>query len=104
VTQVEILDELNKLPPTERLAIIEGVLRLLRDELREAEDLPSGAERRPQLAAAAEALLPDYSSDPELTIFTVLDGQMQRGEVWLINLDPTIRRRAQEHPSSDHRQ
>jgi hypothetical protein len=75
VTQVEILDELNKLPPTERLAIIEGVLRLLRDELREAENLPSGAERRPQLAAAAEALLPDYSSDPELTIFTVLDGQ-----------------------------
>jgi hypothetical protein len=75
VGQVEILDELNKLPPAERLAIVEGVLRLLRDELRKAEELPSRPEGQPQLAAAAEALLPDYSSDPELTIFTVLDNQ-----------------------------
>lgn len=35
----------------------------------------SRMERKRQLAAAAEALLPDYTSDAELTIFTVLDSE-----------------------------
>jgi hypothetical protein len=32
-------------------------------------------ERRRQLAAAAEALLPDYAAGGELTIFTALDSE-----------------------------
>lgn len=33
------------------------------------------AERKRQLAAAAQSLLPDYQSDKELTAFTVLDAE-----------------------------
>jgi hypothetical protein len=32
-------------------------------------------EKKRQLAAAAEALLPDYAAGAELTIFTVLDSE-----------------------------
>ena len=54
---------------------------------------PARTERKRQLAAAAKALLPDYAAGGELTILTALDSEdfsMRRGEVWLINLDPTV--------------
>ncbi len=39
------------------------------------EQSPARMERKRQLAAAAEALLPDYAAGGELTVFTVLDGE-----------------------------
>jgi hypothetical protein len=75
MTRSDILDELQKLPLSERLAVIENVVRLIRNDLGRTEtggDLPS---RRRRMAEAAEALLPDYRSDPELTAFSALDGQ-----------------------------
>lgn len=70
MTQIEILEALKKLTTTERLTIIEAALHLIREDLQQA-----WTERKRQLAAAAEALLPDYSAGGELTIFTALDSE-----------------------------
>jgi hypothetical protein len=76
MTQAEILQELNKLTPAERLTIIEAALHLLREDLQQEEqdERPlAQEERKQQLATAAEALLQDYVEDEELTAFTALD-------------------------------
>jgi hypothetical protein len=75
MTQMEILEELEKLTTTERLTIIEAALRLVREDLQPVEQPLARTERRQQLAAAAEALLPDYAAGGELTIFTALDSK-----------------------------
>lgn len=75
MTQTEILEELKKLPTTERLTIIEAALRLTREDLRQMGPPLTHTERQQQLAAAAEVLLPDYAAGGELTIFTALDGE-----------------------------
>jgi len=80
MTRTEILDELQKLPMAERLAIAEAALRLIREELRKAEPSLAGATKTEQLVAAAEALLPDYTPGGELTVFTSLDAEDFRGE------------------------
>lgn len=80
MTRTEILDELQKLPMAERLAVAEAALRLIREELRKAEAPLERAKKTEQLAAAAQALLSDYSGGGELTAFTSLDGEEFRGE------------------------
>ena len=75
MTQTEILEELKKLTAAERLTIIEAALRLIREDLRQVGQPLTRIERKRQLAAAAEALLPDYAADGELTIFTALDSE-----------------------------
>ena len=80
MTRTEILEELQKLPMGERLAIAEAALRLIREELRKAEAPLERAKKAEQLTAAAKALLPDYSGESELTVFTSLDGEEFRGE------------------------
>jgi len=75
MTQVEIVEELKKLTIPERLTILEAALRLIREDLQQAGQPLTRAERRRQLAAAAEALLPDYAAGGELTVFTALDSE-----------------------------
>ncbi|MBI1881413.1 MAG: hypothetical protein HYR94_24805 [Chloroflexi bacterium] len=75
LTQLEILQELKKLPPVERLAILETALHTLHEDLRQLEIQSTPTERQQQLAAAAKLLLPDYTTDDELTIFTALDSE-----------------------------
>jgi len=75
MTQIEILEELKKLTTTERLAIIEAALRLIREDLQRAEQPYAHTDLKRRLASAAEALLPDYAAGGELTAFTVLDGE-----------------------------
>ncbi|NQE53057.1 hypothetical protein C5S29_05650 [ANME-1 cluster archaeon GoMg3.2] len=76
MTQVGILEEFKKFTTTERLAILEAALHLIREDLKQIEQPPTGEERKRQLTVAAEALLPDYTSGGgELTIFTVLDSE-----------------------------
>ena len=69
MTRTEILYELQKLPMGERLAIAEAALHLIREELRKADAPLERAKKTEQLAAAAKALLPDYSLAGELTMF-----------------------------------
>ena len=80
MTRTEILDELQKLPMAERLAIAEAALRLIREELRKADAPLERTKKAEQLAAAAKALLPDYTPGGELTVFTSLDAEEFRGE------------------------
>jgi hypothetical protein len=75
MTQVEILEELKRFTIPERLTIAETALRLIREDLQQVGRPPTQTERRRQLAAAAEALLPDYAAGGELTVFTVLDSE-----------------------------
>lgn len=75
MTQVEVLEELKRFTIPERITIIEATLRLIREDLRQVGQPLARAERRRQLAAAAEALLPDYAAGGELTIFTALDSE-----------------------------
>lgn len=71
MTNQEIVEELKQLSNAERLAVIEEASRLIRQELSQ----PVKDQRKQRLAAAAEALLRDYSSDGELTAFSSLDSE-----------------------------
>jgi len=75
MTQVHILEEVKKLTLSERLIIVEVVLRLIREDLQQVSQPLTRTERQCQLATAAETLLPDYAAGGELTIFTGLDSE-----------------------------
>ena len=75
MTQMEILEELRKLPTAERLEIIEAALHFVREDLQQIEQPLVYAQRKQQLSLAAEALRPDYVAGGELTAFTALDGE-----------------------------
>ena len=67
MTYTEMLETLKKLTLTERLALMEAGLHLMREELQQREQQPATDEKTAQLAAAAQALLPDYATDTELS-------------------------------------
>jgi hypothetical protein len=58
----EILKEIKKLPVSERMLIVERVLKNIRE----------GAAKK-NLEEAADALLEDYRSDKELTAFSSIE-------------------------------
>ncbi len=70
--QTRILDEFQKYSISERLTILEAALRLIRQDLQQAQEL---IPTKRQLATAAEALVADYTTDTELVAFTSLDGE-----------------------------
>jgi len=49
--------------------------RSLSEIVREMIDAQLAVRKRQEMAAAAQALLGDYQTDPELTAFTALDGE-----------------------------
>jgi len=75
MTYTEMLEGLKKLTPAERLTLMEAVLQLMREELQQHAQPIATSDRAQQLAAAAQALLLDYTTDSELTSFTALDGE-----------------------------
>jgi hypothetical protein len=75
MTRSAILQELETLPISDRLAIAEAALRSIRQEMQGQDDALDLPERKRQLATAAEALLQDYETDSELTSFTALDAE-----------------------------
>ena len=72
MTRTDILEELDKLPPDERLDVVESALRRLREQLRSCSPTAT-SERRERLSTAADALKTAYETDRELTAFTTLD-------------------------------
>ena len=75
MARAEILDELKKFAPAERLTIIEAALQQLREELEQPAHPFNRVDRKKQLQAAAEVLFIDYAADGELTAFTSLDAE-----------------------------
>jgi hypothetical protein len=78
MTYTEMLETLKKLTLPERLALMEAALHLMREELQQHAQPPATDEKTARLAAAAQALLPDYTTDTELTSFTAIDGPSLR--------------------------
>lgn len=74
MSKTEILEELKKLAPAERLSVIELALQQLRGDLERHEPVRDEVEKR-RLAQAAEALFDDYAADGELRAFSILDGE-----------------------------
>ena len=75
MTQIDVMEALKRFTIPERLTVVEASLRLIREDLQHVERPPIRLERKRQLTAAAEALLPDYKGDGELTAFTALDSE-----------------------------
>lgn len=75
MSKKEILEELKKLAPAERLFVIEAALQELRGEIQETGSPPTREDRKRQLASAAEVLFADYATDGELTAFSALDSE-----------------------------
>jgi hypothetical protein len=74
MTENEILRELQSLPVSERLKIIEFALEDITD-LERAERRARRAEMKQRLASAAEKAKPYYEVNNELTAFTALDSE-----------------------------
>lgn len=75
MTQTEILEALRTLRARERLTVLEVALQQIREDLQQMEQPIALIEKKRQLAAAAEALQPDYAAGGDLTIFTALDSE-----------------------------
>jgi len=73
MTNREIIKGLEQLSNAQRLTVIEAATRMIQDDIRH--DPTHRAVRGQVLAAAAQELASDYSSDAELTSFTALDGE-----------------------------
>jgi hypothetical protein len=58
----EILNAIKKLPVSDRMLIVEKTLKNIRE-----------AAIKKNMTEAADALLEDYKSDKELTVFTSID-------------------------------
>jgi DNA-directed RNA polymerase subunit K/omega len=75
MSATEILTELRRLSPSERLKVVEAALRDIEQDISQPASSEPAAARARRLAAAAQALLPDYAANGELTVFTVLDAE-----------------------------
>lgn len=75
MTQRELIEQLKKLAPAQRLAIVEATLRSVREELASTQEPAAESERDRKLADAAKALLSDYAQGGDLTSFTALDSE-----------------------------
>jgi hypothetical protein len=73
--RIDLLKELQKLTPPERLAVIEAAVQQLRADLEGTPESKSLAVRKQEMAAAAQALQADYAAGGELTAFTALDAE-----------------------------
>ena len=73
MVKTDVIDKLKKLSTTERLAIIEDIIHITREEIEKQSDYSQN--RKQELEAAARTLLPDYNNDKELTSFTALDSE-----------------------------
>jgi hypothetical protein len=75
MSQVELLNELNKLDTADRLRIIEQAIHAIREELHPIIHKNDLRSNKNQLLKAAKLLAQDYKNDKELTAFTVLDSE-----------------------------
>jgi hypothetical protein len=75
MSTAEILSELRRLNPAERLKVVEAALRDIERDISNPLSKADTTDRARRLAAAAQSLLPDYAANGELTAFTTLDAE-----------------------------
>ncbi|MGH2544242.1 MAG: hypothetical protein ACRDIB_15710 [Ardenticatenaceae bacterium] len=75
MTQDDILDGFKQLSLQQQLEVIAEAVQILQRGFSQAEEPAADVSQKAQLAAAAQALLPDYLEDEELTAFVALDGE-----------------------------
>jgi hypothetical protein len=75
MSTAEILTELRRLSPSDRLKVVEAALRDIEQDISRPATAEPVVARTRRLAAAAQALLSDYAADGELTAFTALDSE-----------------------------
>ena len=74
MSHMNILEELRKFAPAERLTIMEAALKQIRADLQQPGPQLRANKKR-ALAMAADALYADYVTDKDLTVFTALDAE-----------------------------
>jgi hypothetical protein len=75
MTAAEILEELRKLSPSERLGVLEAALRFTREEMRQAEQPPGETEDQSYLALASKIVLPKHAIASDLREAAVVDSE-----------------------------
>ncbi|HEV7644203.1 MAG TPA: hypothetical protein VGO50_09705 [Pyrinomonadaceae bacterium] len=65
MTNRQIVEEISRLPLSEKISIVETILK----------DINKGSQNETSLAEGAEKLLEDYQHDAELIAFTSLDSE-----------------------------
>ena len=75
MTQDDVLNGFKQLSLQQQLEVIAEAVQILQRSFRQAEEPEQDVSEKEQLAAAAQALLPDYLDDEELTAFHTLDGE-----------------------------
>ncbi len=73
--QTQIMEELKNLTTEQQLEVVEGALKLIKNNIKDDNIVRRHSDIKRQLSEAADALLPDYTEGGELTIFTALDGE-----------------------------
>jgi hypothetical protein len=63
MTNRQIVEEISRLPLSEKMSIVESIL----------EDINKASQNGESLAEGAKVLLADYENDSDLTVFTSLD-------------------------------
>ncbi len=76
MSKLDIIEEIKSLSRTEQEEIYDLLTRLLQDDyVRNVLASINWEEEDRKMQAAAEIMLSEYLNDPELTIFTALDGE-----------------------------
>jgi hypothetical protein len=75
MTRAQLLVEIKRLNPRDRVAVLKAAMGTLRNELPDANRAKKRSGKRQRLAAAARRLRNDYAPGGELTAFAALDAE-----------------------------
>ena len=75
MTRAQLIVELKRLNPRDRISVLEAAMKTLCDELPAAGRPKEANGKRRRLTVAAKKLRADYQAGGEMTSFTVLDSE-----------------------------
>lgn len=73
MSEIEILSEFRQLPFGKQIEVLAAAAQIIQERFRQASPRPNRQLSEGQMSYAAQALLDDYTTDRELTIFTSID-------------------------------
>jgi len=75
MTRAQLIVELKRLNPRDRISVLEAAMKTLCDELPPTEQSKRANGTKRRLAVAAKRLRADYEAGGEMTSFTALDSE-----------------------------